>query len=84
MAWRTCFSSISYYGYKLDILKSGLQKYLRRREETKMLWCLGEIYLFHVFAKTQQEKRCARGNNYKFIKSYYYYDGRRAIVCGMG
>ena len=61
MAWRTCFSSISYYGYKLDILKSGLQKYLRRREETKMLWCLGEIYLFHVFAKTQQEKRCARG-----------------------
>ena len=61
MAWRTCFSSISYYGYKLDILKSALQKYLRRREETKMLWCLGEIYLFHVFAKTQQEKRCARG-----------------------
>ena len=61
MAWRTCFSSISYYGYKLDILKSALQKYLRRREEKKMLWCLGEIYLFHVFAKTQQEKRCARG-----------------------
>lgn len=61
MAWRTCFSSVSYYGYKLDILKSAMQKYLRRREETKMLWCVGEIYLFHVFAKTQQEKRCARG-----------------------
>jgi predicted metal-binding protein len=61
MAWRTCFSSISYYGYKLDILKSAAQKYLRRREETKMLWCVGEIYLFHVFARTQQEKRCARG-----------------------
>ena len=61
MAWRTCFSSISYYGYKLDILKSAAQKYLRRREETKMLWCVGEIYLFHIFARTQQEKRCARG-----------------------
>ena len=61
MAWRTCFSSISYYGYKLDILKSGAQKYLRRREEDKMLWCLGEIYLFHVFAKTQNQRKCARG-----------------------
>ena len=61
LTWRTCFSSVSFYGYKLDILKSGLQKYLRRREETKMLWCLGEIYLFHIFAKTQQEKRSARG-----------------------
>ena len=48
LAYRTGFSSISYYGYKLDILKSGLQKYLRRRELDKMLWCLGEIYLFKV------------------------------------
>ena len=35
LAYRTCFSSLSYYGHKLDILKSGLQKYLRRREEEK-------------------------------------------------
>ena len=61
LAYRTCFSSRSYYGYKLDILKSGLQKYLRRREETKMLWCLGEIYLFKVFAKTPQELRATKG-----------------------
>ncbi len=44
--WRTCFSSVSNSGYKLDLLKSGLQKYLRRREYDKMLWCLSEIYLF--------------------------------------
>ncbi len=32
ISYRTCFSSISDFGYKLDILKSGIQKYLRRRE----------------------------------------------------
>ena len=61
LAYRTCFSSLSYYGHKLDILKSGLQKYLRRREEEKMLWCLGEIYLFKVYANSEQEKRATRG-----------------------
>ena len=61
LAYRTCFSSLSYYGHKLDILKSGLQKYMRRREEDKMLWCLAEIYLFKVYAKTDQEKKATRG-----------------------
>jgi len=61
LAYRTCFSSVSYYGYKLDILKSGLQKYLRRRELDKMLWCLGEIYLFKVFSKAPQELRATKG-----------------------
>ena len=61
LAYRTCFSSLSYYGHKLDILKSGLQKYMRRREEEKMLWCLGEIYLFKVYARTEQEKKATRG-----------------------
>ena len=35
ISYRTCFSSISDFGYKLDILKSGIQKYLRRRELDK-------------------------------------------------
>lgn len=61
MRWRTCFSSISYFGHKLDILKSGIQKYFRRREERKMLWCLGEIYLFKVLAQTPQEHQAAKG-----------------------
>ena len=61
MKWRTCFSSISYWGFKLDILKSALQKYLRRREEDKMLWCLTEIYLFKARANTDAERRAAKG-----------------------
>ena len=59
--WRTCFSSISYYGYKLDILKSGVQKYLRRREFDKMVWCVAEIYLFQVLQTTEQHKKATKG-----------------------
>jgi len=61
IAYRTCFSSISYHGYKLDILKSGLQKYLRRRELDKMLWCLSEIYLFKVYAESSNELKATKG-----------------------
>lgn len=61
MKWRTCFSSISVSGYKLDILKSALQKYLRRREEEKMLWCLSEIYMFEKYSQNEQEKRASKG-----------------------
>ena len=57
LAFRTCFSSVSFNGYKLDILKSAVQKYLRRREFHKMVWCVGEIYLFQVYAKSDVEKR---------------------------
>lgn len=61
MKWRTCFSSISQSGYKLDILKSALQKYLRRRETDKMLWCLSEIYLFKKLASTDIERKACKG-----------------------
>lgn len=61
MKFRTCFSSISYYGYKLDILKSAMQKYLRRREKDKMIWCVAEIFLFQMLAKTDEEKRATKG-----------------------
>jgi len=59
--WRTCFSSVSYYGYKLDILKSGVQKYLRRREFDKMVWCVAEIYLFQVLQTTEQHQKATKG-----------------------
>ena len=36
----------SYYGYRLDILKSALQKYLRRKELKKMEWVMTELYMF--------------------------------------
>ena len=58
--YATCFGSISFNGYKLDILKSGVQKYLRRREFNKMIWCVGEIYLFQVYAKNDIEKKSAK------------------------
>ena len=61
IAFRTCFSSMSYNGYKLDILKSGIQKYLRRREFDKMIWCVAEIYLFQVLQKTEQDKKATKG-----------------------
>lgn len=58
---RTCFSSVSYFGYKLDILKSAMQKYLRRREFDKMLWCVAEIYLFQVYADDDKKKQATKG-----------------------
>ena len=61
IAFRTCFSSRSFNGYKLDILKSAVQKYLRRREFHKMVWCVGEIYLFQVYAESDTEKRATKG-----------------------
>ena len=61
IAYRTCFSSISFNGYKLDILKSAVQKYLRRREFKKMTWCIAEIYLFKVYANSVVEKKATKG-----------------------
>ena len=61
LRYRTCFSSISHSGYKLDILKSAVQKYLRRREFDKMVWCVAEIYLFEVFKKTETDIRATKG-----------------------
>ena len=61
MKYRTCFSSRTWFGHKLDKVKSGIQKYLRRREEKKMLWCIAEIYLFEVFAEKENEKRATKG-----------------------
>lgn len=59
--WRTCFSSVTRHGHRLDKIKSALQKYLRRRELEKMLWCAAEIYDFHRLARTDAEHRAARG-----------------------
>ena len=60
-AWRTCFSSITPGGHKLDALKSAVQKYLRRREGAKMERAVIEIYLMHHLARSEQERKAARG-----------------------
>ena len=61
MAYRTCFSSVSNFGYKLDILKSGVQKYLRRREYNKMCWCVIEIFKFELCADGDIENKVCKG-----------------------
>jgi len=61
IAHRTCFSSVSHHGYKLDMLKSGMQKYLRRREFEKMTWCVMEIFKFELWAKDEKEKKMCKG-----------------------
>ena len=58
--WRTCCSSVCPSGYKIDTVKSALQKYLRRRETEKMVWCAGEMYLLHALARSEQEKKSAK------------------------
>ena len=40
------FNCRSFFGYKLDVVKSGIQKYLRRRELEKMIWNVVEMDLF--------------------------------------
>ena len=47
--YTTLSNSVSYYGHPLDILKSAVQKYLRRREFDKMIWVVAEIYIFTIF-----------------------------------
>ena len=38
----------SFHGYPLSVLKSGIQKYARRGETEKGLWCLVEWDLFSL------------------------------------
>ncbi len=41
----------SYFGYDLSVLKSGIQKYARRAEVKKGLWCLIEMDLFRLLER---------------------------------
>ena len=60
MKYRTCFSSVSQNGYKLDILKSGMQKYLRRKQFDDMVWCAYEIYKFELYASTDKQQQTCK------------------------
>lgn len=51
--------SITYSGYKLDVMKSGLQKYIRRNEPVKALECAFELYRM-----TEVDLRPAASNMY--------------------
>ena len=43
-----CWSEKSFFGHDPDVLKSGIQKYGRRAEIEKGLWCLVELDLFSL------------------------------------
>jgi hypothetical protein len=54
MRWLTCFSSKSYSGYEIGIVKSAIQKFLRRRMPSEMKWCVEEIYRFRSLARDEK------------------------------
>lgn len=58
MVWKGLFGgSLSWNGVKLDVLKSGMQKYLRRREKEKMIWCMIELDLFSECGNERGSRR---------------------------
>ena len=60
MKFKTCFSSICVSGYGIGIVKSGMQKYLRRRESSKMKWCAMQMLLFRYGYKNENEKKIGK------------------------
>ena len=60
MRWLTCFSSKSYSGYEIGIVKSAMQKFLRRRMPSEMKWCVEEIYCFKSLARNEKELKASK------------------------
>ena len=60
MRWLTCFSSKSYSGYEIGIVKSAMQKFLRRRMPSEMKWCVEEIYRFRSMARNDKELKASK------------------------
>ena len=67
MQCKTIFSSVSRSGLKLDVLKSGLQKYGRRRQIYKMQRCVMEMNAFKQFGKKAQGIRTNMINRLKVM-----------------
>ena len=57
MKFRTPLNSEGFSGYSVDVLKSGTQKALRRRDAVDMIWCMEELFLFGVLGKTPAEEK---------------------------
>ena len=58
---------VSWNGYPLDLVKSGLQKYIRRGETAKALYCAGEIDLFKTAEKEGEVVRTNLLNRFLVI-----------------
>jgi hypothetical protein len=69
MKWQTCFSSKCDSGYDICMVKSAMQKFLRRRMASQMKWCVLEMYKFKSAVKIICLKKCFIGHlNYLLIK----------------
>ena len=58
--YRTCISSICQSGLSISLVKSGIQKSLRRRELVDMQWYVNEMHDMFVSAVTEKEKKAGR------------------------
>ena len=58
--YRTPLNSKSFSDIPVDVLKSGIQKYLRHREKDKMIWCMEELFLFGILGQTDAEKKTGK------------------------
>lgn len=55
---------LSFNGVKTSILKSGIQKYLRRNNLEKGIWCLVELDLFQIVEANENfAKKCSQKEN---------------------
>ena len=70
----TIFSSRSISGLKLDILKSGIQKYGRRRECAKMARCVLEMDAFKKFGQKGKGIRTNMINRLRIISCEEFAD----------
>lgn len=61
------FTAKCFSGYKLDVMKSGIQKYCRRREVNKMIRCLVEIDTFSKYGNASKGIRTNLINRIKVI-----------------
>lgn len=60
MIFKTCFSSVCDSGHSIAVVKSAMQKFLRRRMASEMKWCVLEMVKFHFGAETDNQKKTAK------------------------
>jgi len=85
MEWKGLFGgSISRNGYKIDVLKSALQKYGRRRMLKEMFWCVNELNDFELIEEKKAEKvRTNMVNRLKVMlcEELVFSDWQRFLYC---
>lgn len=60
LSYRRITNSVSVYNRGIDVLKSALQKYVRRAQFDMVAYTIKEIYLFFQLAENDNEKKTGR------------------------